>query len=168
MKNILELRQITLDDKYCKKWNIRQFDFLNLYKNGKRVNDTLYRVGGFGVDFKNNYIMILKQVETYYDDKITEVRDRKPHLESQWCIIDKNGIEKICFKPFEAPYLQGGRVYSLDNNYYDVETNKLYCNSYSAMSSEQFIFLNNKYDKDISKRGVMKINKSDGTYEMFI
>ena len=32
MKNTLELRAITLDAEYCKKWNIHQSDFLNLYK----------------------------------------------------------------------------------------------------------------------------------------
>jgi hypothetical protein len=35
------------------------------------------------------------------------------------------------------------------------------------MNSNEYLFLNNEYDKDESKRGVMKINKKDGTWELF-
>jgi len=35
------------------------------------------------------------------------------------------------------------------------------------MKSEQYVFLNNEFDKDKSRRGVMKINKADGTFELF-
>jgi hypothetical protein len=35
------------------------------------------------------------------------------------------------------------------------------------MSSDTFIFLNNEFDKDKTKRGIIKINKFDGTWELF-
>lgn len=164
---MLELKLVQLDSDYSKKWNNNLEDFLHLYKDGVKVCDTLYRKGGIGGDLKDGYILMLKHIEAHYDDSITEDKDRKPHLENQWCIIDKNGVEKVNFNEFDSPYLTGGIVYSLKNHYYNIETGELYCQSYDTMKSEEFIFLNNAYDDDKSKRGIMKINKIDGTYELF-
>jgi len=35
------------------------------------------------------------------------------------------------------------------------------------MNTVDYLFLDNRYDNDKSKRGVMKINKKDGTWELF-
>jgi hypothetical protein len=167
MKTKLELRPATLDDEYRKKWNERKYDFVNLYKNGKKISDTLYRVGGFGVKLEDDYFMLLRHVEVKYDDSITKDEDKKNHLESQWCILDKNGLEKVNFKQFASPYIHGGQIYSLDSKYYNIESGELYCNSYSSMGTDKYLFLDNKYDDDKSKRGVMKIDKVSGNYEIF-
>lgn len=164
---MLELKPIKLDPKYSKKWNNRLDDYLHLYKDGELVSDTLYRTGMFGGKVKDNYFLMLKHVEAIYPDDITKEKDRKPHLESQWCIIDKNGVERVNFKQFDNPYITGGVVYSMNNKFYNIETGELYCHSYDSMRSDDYIFLNNAYDDDKSKRGVMKINKADGTYELF-
>ena len=164
--NKIELRPVELDEKYAKKWNESSTDFCNLYKNGKKVSDVLYRVGGLGTSLKKPYFMLLKYVEAYYEDLIARAKKDKRHLESQACIIDNNGIEKVNFKYLDSPYLTGGLVYSLNSKYYNIETGDLYCTSYNSMKTDMYIFLNNEYDKDETKRGVMQINKHDGSYKL--
>lgn len=170
---MLELRQTILDDDYCKKWKVKKYDYFNLYYDGVKVSDNLYRVGGFGFSpsvMKNDsikYFMLLKYVEAYYDDYITKVIKDKPHLDGQSCIIDEYGNEKVIFDKFKHPYLKGGVIYVIDNKYYNIESGEFYCNSYTSMDTNEYLFLDNKYDNDKSKRGVMKINKNDGTFEVF-
>lgn len=163
----LQLSPIIIKEEYRKKWNIYETDFVCLTKNGELISDSLYRVGGLGADITKDYFMLLKHCEAFYPDTITTKKSEKPHLEARWCIIDKNGIEKVEFSSFKSPYLQGGVIYSIDNNYYNIETNEFYCHSYRSLSSTEYLFLDNKYDDDKSRRGVMKINKKDGSWELF-
>ncbi len=165
---IIELSKISINEDYREKWNVSERDFVCITKKGELIRPTLYRVGGFGADIKKNYFMLLKHVEAFYEDKITKVQKDKPHLESRWVILDKNGIEKVEFKQFDSPYLVSDScIYSIKNSYHNIETGEMYCESYSAMSSADYLFLNNEYGKDTSKRGVMKINKKDGSWELF-
>lgn len=166
----LQLISISINQDYCEKWNIREKDYVCLTKNGKLLRPTLYRVGGINNPNleKDNYFMLLKHVEAFYDDSITKIQKDKPHLEGRWCIIDKNGIEKVEFPQFKFPYpITDSCIYSIENKYYNIETGEFYCESYSSMVSTDYLFLENKYDKDKSKQGVMKINKKDGTWELF-
>lgn len=168
----LQLCPISLKLDYCQKWNIVPSlnDFLFLTKDGKILRNVLYRKGGLNLNFNlnNNYFMLIKHVESYYKDEITKDHKKKPHLEGRWCILDKFGNEKVEFASFKSPYLvKDSQIYSIDNKYYNIETGELYCTSYSSMESSDFLFLNNEYDKDESKRGVMKLNKKDGTFELF-
>lgn len=166
--NTLELRPVEIPEKYRKKWNIHQTDYLHLYKDGKKVNNHYYRVGGFSVDLRNRYFMIIKHVEAYYKDSITKDKKRKPHLEGRWVIIDKYGVEKVEFDSFDHGCIKGnGQVYSLKGSYYNIETGEKYCEGSSSMCSDDFIFIENNYNKDKSKRGVWKINLHDGSYEIF-
>lgn len=168
---VLTLSPITINEDYRQKWNIHHLtDFVHLTINGNLVNNTLYRLGGLGhkEDLKNDYFMLLKHVEAFYKDNITKVKKDKPHLESRWCILNKNGVEKVEFDSFKSPYLvKNSCIYSIDNNYFNIENGLLYCKSYDAMTSADYLFLNNVYDDDKSKRGIMKINKKDGTWELF-
>lgn len=165
----LELIPTELSIDYCKKWNVNPTldDFHHLYIDGKKASNTLYRIGGFGADLTADYFVLLKQVESRYDNSITKDLQRKSYLANCSVIIDSNGNEKQVFDQFDYPHLQGGQIYCLDNNYYNIETQKLYCNCHSSISSEHFLFLENRYNKDRSKRGVLKINKADGTQELF-
>lgn len=165
----LQFSKIELKNDYCKKWNITSNDFICLTKNGELINNSLYRIGGLNYPDlkKDNYFQLIKHIEAFYDDGITKDKTRKRHLESRWCILDKNGVEKVEFKAFQSPYLSGGVIYSVDGKYYNIETGELYGSSYSSISSKNYIFLNNEYDDDKSKRGVMKINKKDGSIELF-
>jgi hypothetical protein len=171
MRNF-ELNFATISEEYRKKWNIGKLnDFVHLVKDGQFINDTLYRVGGIGgINTKDDYFLLLKHTEDYYEDSDYNKGDinKKRHLKSQWCIIDKDGNEKIVFdNSFCSPYLHRGLIYSVDHKYYNIETGYCYGSVSSSMSSDTFIFLNTEFDKDKTKRGVIKINKFDGTFELF-
>lgn len=162
------LRPFEFDEEYFRKWNIHGDDFVQLYTSKKgKISDSVYRVGGFGSQLTYGYFMLLKYVESKYEDSITKDPKQKFHLESHWCILDKEGNEKKVFDPYKSPYLAGGQIYSLDQKYYNIESGVFYCKSYTTMKTSEFIFLDNAYDEDVKKRGVMKINKFDGTFELF-
>lgn len=174
----LQLSPIQLHDKYRREWNEDMKDFVVLTKNGELVNNSLYRVGGFGGDIKQDYFMLLKYVEAIYEydflKRIYPEKSRKElelkrkHLEGRWCILDKNGVEKKEFEKFKTPYIKRGScIYSVDSNYYNIETNELYCNSSNTIESSEYLFLSNPYDKDPAKKGVMQINKKDGSWSVF-
>ncbi len=176
----LQLNSIEIDPEYAKKWNANMRDFLLLCQDGKPLRQTLYRLGGLGSvnDLKNDYFLLLKYVEKVYDyDFIKkcypnknkkELEILRNHLDGRWCILDKQGNEKIVFDSFKSPYLSGGVIYSIDNNYYNIETGYYYGKSYSSMSSDEYLFLDNSYDKDKARRGVIKIHKATGNFEIFI
>jgi hypothetical protein len=174
----LQLSPIKVNEEYCKEWNEGKTDFVVLTKNGKLLNNSLYRVGGFGDDITQDYFRLLKYVEAVYEmdfmkkcypnKRNKELELLRKHLEGQWCILDKNGVEKKVFEQFKTPYIkQGSCIYCLGSNYYNIETGEFYCNSDKIMESSEFIFLENPYDKDLSKKGVMKINKKDGSWSVF-
>lgn len=174
----LQLSPIQVNEEYCKEWNERMTDFVVLTKNGELISNSLYRVGGFGGDIKQDYFMLLKYVEAIYEMDFLkrcypnksnkELELQKKHLEGCWCILDKNGVEKKVFDHFKTPYIKKGScIYSVDSNYYNIETGEFYCNSSKSMESSEYLFLENQYDKDLSKKGVMKINKKDGSWSVF-
>ena len=166
--NKVELVPVSLDPIYAKKWNERSKDFHHLYKDGKKISNTLYRIGGFGTKINEPYFILLKHVEAYYDDEIDTTEDGKRHLESQSCILDQNGAEKVNFRSHDMPYLQGGVIYALQGDYYNIETGFSYCKSISSsiLHSENYIFIEDKYNKDKEKRGVIQITKKDGSYKL--
>lgn len=173
----LQLSKITLNEEYRKKWKVRMNDFVCLTRNGILVNESLYRVGGLGTANIGGlkYFILIKHVEAYYDDKIMKMLDEhhatddeRRHLESRWCIIDNNGVEKVIFDTFKTPYLvDNSCLYSLDGKYYNIETGESYGYSSTSMKSDEYVFLDNQFDSDVTKRGVLKINKKDGSWELF-
>lgn len=168
-ENKLHLSKVLLTAEYRKKWNVDQNDFVLLTRDNEPVNSSLYRTGGiFNVNLKNDYFILLKQVEDYYDDTITKDKNKKPHLAQCSCIIDKNGVEKKVFNHFENPYLvKNSLIYSINGNYYNIETGEFYCRANTSMDSTDFLFIENKWDDDETKRGILKIHKKTGTVELF-
>jgi hypothetical protein len=164
---MIEFRQIKLDPKYSKKWNNDLKDFIQLYKDGEKVSETLYRFGGFGGEWEDGYMVLLKHLQACYPDSITKNKKSKLHLECRWCIIDQNGVEKVIAPCYNSLYHTGGLIYSSNNNYYNIETKEHYGSSSECLKSTDFIFINKQYDKDESKRGILKINIHDGTTELF-
>ncbi len=166
---MIEFGKVELTEAQRKKWRVNCGDFLVILKDGIKLSDTLYRKGGLGGEFKYGYILLLKYTEQFYDDSITKDKDQKRHLSGSWCILNKDGEEKVNFDSYKSPYLCGGLIYSLDNKYYNIETGYFYGGSYSNfLYSKKFIFLdNNMYGGDESKRGIIKINKFDGSFELF-
>lgn len=168
--NLLKFSKISLNAEYSKKWNNHHSDFILLTKNGEVLRDTLYRIGGLNYPNlnKDRYFMLLKHEEAYYPNNITKIVKDKPHLASMWCILDIYGNEKIVFKPFEHPYLKKNScLYSVDSKYYNIETGEYYGSSSNAITSKEFVFLDNSFHPDKSKRGVLKVNLNDGSKELF-
>ena len=168
----LQLVGIKIYENYRSKWNIRMNDFCCLFLNRVLVRPTLYRVGGlsFGNFLEKDYFMLLKYTEAFYSKEIMAgSKDKKPkHLKGQWCILDKHGVEKKTFPEFSNPYLvKNSCIYSVNRNYYNIETDEFYCHSSLSMESKDYLFLDNEYGKDETKRGVMKINKKTGDFELF-
>ncbi len=169
---VLELSSMTLKADYCKEWNVDMNDFVVLSKNGELVNNSIYRIGGLNYPDlkKDQYFMLLKYVEAFYPADILKMSGSKnpKHLEGKWCIIDRHGNERIVFEPFKSPYLvKDSCIYSLDRKYYNIESGRFYCDASSSMESKDYLFLENRFDKDTSKRGIMKIHKWTGELEIF-
>lgn len=169
----LQLSPITIKEEYRKKWNITSNDFFCLTKNGNLISDSLYRCGAFEGKIKENYFMLLKHVESFYSKEILRMsKSTDPkHLESRWVIIDKNGVEKVEFSQFKSPYLvKDSCIYSIESKYYNIETGEYYGYASTSIQSKEFLFLDNSFTysgEDKSKMGVMKINKKDGSWELF-
>jgi len=168
----LQLSPISINNEYRNEWNAHDRDFVCLVLNNELLRPTLYRVGGIGTPNVgvDRYFQILKHVEAFYSEDILRMsKSSKPkHLESRWCIIDKYGTEKAEFGQFKIPFLvKDSCIYSVESNYYNIETGEFYCNSSRSMQSKDFLFLENSFDNDKSKRGVLKINKVDGSWSLF-
>jgi len=168
----LEINKIDVDPEYRKKWNIRQDDFVCLFKNGELIRNTLYRVGGLGLPDlkKDEYFVLLKYVEEILSEDIMKFCKSKTsgNLDSKWCILDKFGNEILETDSLRNPYLvKNSCVYSIDDNYYNIKTGEFYCKTSTYIQSSEFLFLDNRYDKDKTRVGVMKINKKDGSWELF-
>ena len=169
MEHIVELRPAKLSERYRKKWNVSQSlnDFKHLYVNGKKVNNNLYRVGGFGTNLKADYFELLLQVESKYDDFVTKDPKRKRHLADHAAIIDKYGNVKKVLGKFEHFSYLHGVIYGIKQDFYNIETGELYCHTRDYLETDNFLFLHDAYNEDKEKRVVYKINKKDGTFETF-
>jgi len=169
---MIKLVPVSISPEYAKKWNEHCSDFVNIYKDGVKISDTLYRVGGIGGSFKDGYIMLLKYIEAFYSKDIMKMCGKDApknnrHLDGNWCILNEDGEEKVnFFKSIDSAYLQGGVIYSNKGKYYNIETGELYCYANTSMSTENYLFLHNGYDNDKSKRGVLKIDKKTGEFEL--
>ncbi len=184
--NKIQFSKINLDEDYSKKWNNNNNDFICLTKNGELLRPTLYRIGGIGPSKPNEdgYYVLLKYVEAFYSDEIMSmsaehykkhniknIKHTANHLEAKWVIIDKFGNEKIELDNFNSPHLvKNSCIYSIKGKYYNIETNELYCYTNETCESSEFLFLENRYNFGDCKDkplGVYKINKKDGSFEIF-
>jgi hypothetical protein len=166
----LQLSKIDLNPAYRKEWQADMGDFLHLTRDGEILNNNaIYRTGMFGGVNEGGYFLLLKYVEAFYDAKILKMSNSKnaKHLASHWCILDMNGVEKQIFEPYASVYLvKDSILYTKDKGYYNIETGELLCSAYTSMSSSEFIFLDNQFDRDASRRGVWQVNKKTGEYNI--
>jgi len=181
----LQLSPIEVKQSYLSEWNESCKDFYHLTKDGELIDNYLYRIGGYRYSkirpnnpIKDEYFLLLRHIEATYSDEFlisvypeyssSEIKKKKKHLEEVCCIFDKNGVEKKVFKQFDSPYLlEDSCIYSLHNKYYNIETGEHYGSTTSRMISKEFLFLDNTYGNDEEKKGIMKINKKTGIWEVF-
>lgn len=173
----LQLCPVEINAQYREEWQTK-WSLCCLTLDGKLVSETLYSTPGPGITpiSKGNYYLLHKYVEAVYNDDIMKMawkedykKHNPKHHEALYVIIDKNGQEKVQFEKFQTPYLiPNSCIYILGNSYYNIETNELYAPSFKDyLDSDEFVFIKNEFDKDIKKRGVLKINKLDGSYELY-
>ena len=176
----MKLKPIKLSEEYRKEWNVssRLDDFCVLTDDfGNRLNDSVYRRGGLfspsnDKDLNNRYFILFKQVESFYPDSIMihlSTNDNK-YLDNCSCIIDQNGVEKyVKIGGIDYPYLiKDSCIYHVSSKYYNIETNECYCRADNSMACSDFLFLENKYDRDVTKRGIIKIDKKTGISELLV
>jgi hypothetical protein len=178
----LQLSRIDVNSEYLKEWNENLKGFVVLKKNGEILRNTLYRIGGInnpkvGTD---KYFMLIKYTEELYTwdfikkcyPQMSKKEQEKhlKHLKSEWVIIDNNGVEKVTQgDSLDYMYLVSPNscIYAVKNNYYNIESGFHYGYSSCSMKSTDFLFLENRFEKDETKKGVMKINLQDGSWSMF-
>ncbi len=172
---LLQFSPISINPDYCEKWNIYLNDFVCLTRNGQLLRDTLYRIGGLNYPKLNEdrYFMLLKHTEAYYSAEIMKMSTSKNkdkavrHLESQWCILDKAGNEKVVMEPYKYCHLvKDSCIYSTDNKYYNIDTGLFYGEANRVIQSDKYLFFEKKYGEDPEKRGVIQIQKDDGSWLM--
>jgi hypothetical protein len=153
----VNFNSIKVNEDYRKKWNLYCNDFVVIAtKDGELISNTLYRKGGMwdNPTTDTKYVLIIKHVEN----------KRTKQLDYFRCIVDENGNEKVVFKPsLDYPYLiEKTCLYTLKGCIFHIETNTLITKEDSVMHSDEFLFVENKYDDDKNKRGVWKICKKTG------
>lgn len=177
----LQLGKIELTQKYLDEWNENCKDFVVLSKNGKLLRNTLYRVGGLNTTVvgKDKYFMLLKYTESLYTKEFirgcypTKSRNEQnkllKHLKHEWVILDSEGNEKVVVDGgLDWAYIvKNSCIYSLGKRYYNIETGYCYGHSTTSMKSSEFLFLDNQFENDETKRGVLKVNLKDGSWEVF-
>ncbi len=174
----IELVPFKLSKEYAEEWNERMTDFVVLFKDGVRVNDSIYRVGGIGVkpEYNENYFMLLKYVEAYYpvhimkmsSDRDQKLTFRNKHLSGVWCILDKECNEKyVSSDGYESVYLiRNSCLYSIDGTYYNIETKECYGRLNPTIGSSEYIFGERTNFKERSHE-VIQINKKTGEYTIY-
>lgn len=158
----IEFRAAVFTEEYKNEWGIYHNDYFQIYVLGDLLSPTLYRKGGFGGKWVDGYMQLLKCTESR-----SKNGQNNGYLSNHNCIIDVNGKEKYYSgSVLESVYLRPGGIYVHSSKYFNVRNNLLYCESYTYMVTKDYTFLDNKYDKDESRRGVMKISHLDGSYEI--
>lgn len=172
--NELEFREITLDEGYCQKWNLRpNTQMLAIVKDDKIIPNRLYSTHSITTSdllSSQNYFMAFKLVETSISKKDAKIAGIKnPNfINYHCCILDKYGNERYVQSNRDSVSLiGGGPIYRIHDKYYNIETGECYGQSFTYMQSADFLFINNLYHSDKSKEGVIKIDKKTGEYEIF-
>lgn len=171
--NCIELWKIDLNVDYKKKWGITSDDIYCLCKNGELIRPTLYRIGGLSTkaDFsRGGYFLLLKQVESMYSaDEVREYNlNSSGYICQRWVIVDHNGNEVVEFERFNRPYLVKNSIfYKLNSYIVNILTGEEIYYGEKTFESSDYIFIDNMNYSAKGERGVYKINKKDGSIEIF-
>lgn len=171
MKN-LKLKPAELSPEYRKEWNVHETDILQLYDGDEKISENLYRIGGLGTQLKDQYFCLLKLVEGYYSDSITKDPKQKKHLATCHVALNLDGEEVFQTNSFQYLYLLGGVLCSTEiagsKILVNLLTSEIIIKEYSStFSSDEYLFVENRFDKDKTKRGVFQISKADGSVKIY-
>ena len=166
--NMITLEPIVYSPEYIKKWNqYAGTEFVQIYSNGVLLNDNVYCTNFYWSDKTlqedSVYFQLVKVVEAYYADNITEDPIKKPHLAKYQCIINSEGVETYVHYRSSSEHLYLNKcIYHIGSKYFSARTNELICESYTKLESEDYLFLDNAYDTDTSRRGIIQACKRTG------
>jgi hypothetical protein len=129
--------------------------YCRLVKDGVQISDNYYRLGGLDSGFNGKpYASIILYKKVNAEAVGTHV------------IIDANGKVVLEGKGLNYPYYFAGVIGQMDRVYYNLLTGKAIVKGSTAVESESYYFVENKYNDEYPK-GVYKITKATGEYEIF-
>lgn len=130
--------------------------YSHLFKDGMRISDTYFRLGGLSYGFeKKPYAQLI-----VYKDYPNETW-------GDHCIIDATGkIVLTQQKSFESLYYWKGVIASMGGTYYNLQTGLPIVKGSTTIKSERFLFIENNYGTDYA-HGVWKIEYETGNFEIF-
>jgi len=132
-------------------------DYCYLYKDGTKVSDTIFRLGGLSSGFnKKEYCMLIKY----------ELVNGKMNYGNH-CIVDLDGKIVMEAEPFESSfYYLKGVICVKKETYYNLLTGKPIANGHQSVNSDNYLFVKNGY-KTGFEEGVYKIEYATGNFEIF-
>ena len=150
--------QITLITDKSIENNISRYS--HLYKDGVKISNTYFRLGGFDTGFNNKLYASLIHYPNYPIDK---------ECWGNHCIIDSNGKIVLEAEKFDSSlYYLDGVIAKKRDIYINLLTGEPIVKSYStSLKSKEFIFVECNDYEDKFKKGIYKINKNTGEFEIF-
>ena len=137
-----ELRpiDITIDNKLIENTS----KYSNLYKDGVKVCDKIFRKGGFGGKTKDGYIELIH----YIRETNKEKSDRYGFSFGKHVIINTNGDIVLEGKnSLDYPYHYGGNIGHLNNELYDLRTGTIIAPKCSnTITGKNSIIIEHRYD----------------------
>lgn len=173
----ITIKEAIVSEKYKEEWssrNLNDFVCITSNENDELISENLYRISGFGLGNNEKYFILIKYTEGYYDAEFMKTlkklkRDSSnKYLKSKFTILNDKGVEKVVLEPYVYPYIvDNSLLYTHNNNCFNIETGFCYSDHYSdSIESEKHFIINNRYNKNLDMKGVIKINKKDGSYEV--
>jgi hypothetical protein len=140
-------------------------DYCHLYKGDKQISPLIFRKGGLGGSFKDNYCELLT-----YTIEGKSKNGKNKYSFGTWVIINPKGeVVFTCSKSFGHGYLLGGCLFSYDEYLWNLDTGKAiirkgygsYINGKNTITLEHH---DSTYYKEVRvSSGIYQINKNTGT-----
>lgn len=120
-----------------------EIKYSHLYHNGLKVSDEVFRVGGMGGKFKDNYCSLI-----HYTQEREHTEEKLGFSFGTFVIINHLGDIVLKGESFSSdhPHHIGGHIASKGNYIYDLRTGKAIApKSSSSMKGSNFLFIEHKY-----------------------
>jgi len=162
----IEFKPYILNEKFAKEYQTTSKDFIQIYKDGKLVSDDLFRFGGLGGNWKDNYIELLRYEKAKYKPEILKMSKNKnpKYLKGIWVVVNKYGEVIYENRDDEMHRLQhlGGDIFKKEGKVFNVRTKCVYTeNAKDYFETDDYVFIKVDYQKE--GNGVYRIHKTVDT-----
>lgn len=143
--NGYELRPIKLTAKEKEDSHIINSNYCNLYHNGLKVSDNIFRKGGIGGNFKDGYCQLIHYIRERKSDKY----GKRYFSSGEHVIVNNVGEIVLKSDSFSSNYPahDGGNVGHIKDLYYDLRTGKPFMvKGSSDIIGSKKIIVNHSYD----------------------